>query len=93
VITGALRAHQNLCAKTRRSAGAAQYALAAFAARTTALPRKPRSRPYRHAPDVGVLIAAASGQGDRAAALSALQNIEASEPASIVALLYAAVAQ
>jgi hypothetical protein len=38
-----------------------------------------------------VLVAAASGQGERAAALSALQNIAASEPASIVALLYAAV--
>ena len=89
----ALRAYQNLLRENPTfQLAQLNYALAAFAAKDygaaaeatiAALPQ--------HAPDVGVLIAAASGQGDRAAALSALQNIAAAEPPSVVALLYAAV--
>jgi tetratricopeptide (TPR) repeat protein len=90
---GALRAYQNLL-RENPSFQLAQlnYALAGFAAKDygvaaealiAALPQS--------APDVGVIVATASGQGDRAGALNAVHSIESSGAVSIAALLYAAI--
>ena len=90
---GALRLYQNLVreAPTFRL-GQLNYALAAIAAKEwgsatealiAALPE--------HAPDAGLLIAAASGQIDGSMALNAVKGIEGSISPSIAALLYAAI--
>ena len=92
-LPGALRHYQNL---VREAPGfrlaQTNYAFAALAAKDygsatealiTALPQL--------GPDVGLLIGAASGQTDRAAALAAIRQMEATLPGSIVSLLYVAV--
>src|SRR6185503_10503651 len=42
-------------------------------------------------PDVGVFVAAASGDGDRAAARAVIARIEATQRPSVAALLYVAI--
>ncbi|MGH7466643.1 MAG: tetratricopeptide repeat protein [Longimicrobiales bacterium] len=46
-----------------------------------------------YAPDVSTLISAASGQGERAEAVRAIEAIARTEPASITALLYACIGE
>ncbi len=89
----AVRAYQNLLRESPDlRVGQLNYAFAALAARDysaaaegliAALPR--------YAPNVGVLIGAASGQADKQLAINAIKGLEGQEPASIVALLYAGV--
>ena len=44
-------------------------------------------------PDIGVLVAAASGQGARAEAVALIETIQQTEHGSVVALLYAAIGE
>jgi tetratricopeptide (TPR) repeat protein len=92
-LAGAVRAYQNLLRESPDlRVGQLNYAFTALAAKDysaaaegliAALPR--------YAPDVAVLIGAASGQSDRQPAINAIKAIESNTPLSIVVLLYAAV--
>jgi adenylate cyclase len=92
-LPGAVRAYQILLRESPDFRVAQlNYAFAALAAKdySSAAEGLISSLP-RHAPNVATLIAAASGQGDRQAAVNAIKAMEIDQPVSVVALMYAAV--
>jgi tetratricopeptide (TPR) repeat protein len=90
---GALRSYQNLLRENPTfQLAQLNYALAGLAAKDYGVAAEALIAALpRHAPNVGAIIAAASGQGDRAAALKAVRSIETGGAASVAALLYAAI--
>lgn len=89
----ALRLYQNLVREHPGfRLGQLNYAFTAFAAKQYGIAAEALIAALpQHAPDVGTLVAAASGQGDRAAAVKAIEAMSATQPAALIALFYASV--
>jgi TolB-like protein/Flp pilus assembly protein TadD len=92
-LPAALRLYQNLVRESPGfRLGQLNYAFAALAAKDYGAAAEALIAGLPElGPDVGAIVAAASAQGDRADAVAAIKSMANSQPASLVAVFYAAV--
>jgi TolB-like protein len=92
-LPAALRLYQNLVRENPGfRLGQINYAFAALAAKDYGVAAEALIAGLPElGPDVGAIVAAASGQGDRADAVEAINGMATSQPASLLTVFYAAV--